>query len=391
MPWKASSPMSLRREFLNRLQDGERMTDLCAEYGISRKTGHALSKRYVLLGETAFYDQSRAPHRSPHRTSSEVAERLVRARRKHPTWGPKKLRAWLSRVEPSVRWPAPSTIGDVLRRRGLVEPRRRRQAYSPFDGALTQASEANDVWCADFKGQFRLGSGEHCYPLTVTDRASRYVLACDGFNGIDTNDVIESFFTVFREHGLPRVIRTDNGVPFASKGIAGLSRLAVTWLRLGISPERIEPAHPEQNGQHERMHRVLKQETTRPAATNLLTQQERFDRFVREYNEVRPHEALEMKTPSELFARSTRPMPLVVPDPTYPLHDDVLRVHASGRISMLRTPVFVGSALADQLVGVRELDERSWLVSFASVDLGIWRKGKEKLEHLNGDAPTSRS
>jgi transposase InsO family protein len=355
------------------------MTDLCAEYGISRKTGHVLSKRHELLGETAFYSQSRAPHRSPHRTSDEVVERLVAARRAHPTWGPKKLRAWLARKEPGVSWPAPSTIGDALRRRGLVERRRRSSRHSPFVGPLTQAADANDVWCADFKGQFRLGNGGLCYPLTVTDRASRFLLACDAFERIDMQDVIDAFLAVFHGFGLPRVIRTDNGVPFASQGVAALSRLSVTWLRLGIVPERIEPAHPEQNGQHERMHRVLKQETTRPAAQHLLAQQERFHRFIDEYNCVRPHEALEMRTPSELFVRSSRVMPTVVPDPSYPLHDDSLRVNAAGRISLLRTHVFVGTALSNELVGVREIDENSWLITFANVDLGIWRKGTGKL------------
>lgn len=389
MPWKASTQMNLRREFLDRLKGGERMTALCAEYGISRKTGHALSKRYEALGARALMEQSRRPHRSPTQTSEEVVARLVRARQKHPTWGPKKLRAWLSRIEPGVRWPASSTIGDVLRRNGLVEPRRRRHAYSTYDGGLTQASVANDVWCADFKGQFRLGGGGHCYPLTISDRASRYLLACDAFGRIDTDDVIAAFFSTFRECGLPRVIRTDNGVPFATKGIAGLSRLTVTWLRLGIRHERIEPAHPEQNGQHERMHRVLKQETTRPASSTLLTQQERFDRFVREYNDVRPHEALEMRTPSELFVNSSRAMPVVVPEPRYPLHDDALHVNRSGRISLLRTPVFVGSCLTGELVGVRELDARRWLVSFADVDLGVWTKGEETLQRVDGTAQTS--
>jgi transposase InsO family protein len=379
MPWKASTRVNLRREFLDRLAGGERMTDLCLEYGISRKTGHALANRHARWGETAFYEQSRAPHRSPQRTSEEVIERLVRARRKHPTWGAKKLRAWLARTAPGVSWPAPSTITGVLHRQGLIEPRRRRRTCEAFVGPLTQPNEANDVWCADFKGQFRLGSGEQCYPLTISDRSSRFLLACDAFNRIGIDDVIESFLTVFRECGMPHVIRTDNGVPFASQGVAGLSRLSVTWLRLGITPERIEPAHPEQNGQHERMHRVLKQETTRPAAHNLLGQQERFNRFVREYNVERPHEALDMKTPSELYVRSPRVMPNVVPDPSYPLHDDALRVHRSGRISILRTKVFVGTALGQQLVGIREIDESSWLVSFAGVDLGVWRKGEGKL------------
>ncbi len=380
MPWKTDTQMNLRREFLDRLKGGERMTALCLEYGISRKTGHALANRYDVLGAQALLERSRRPHRSPTQTSDAVAAELLRARRKHPTWGAKKLRAWLSRVALGVKWPAPSTIGDVLRRNGLVEPRRRRESYTTWDGGLTQATVANDVWCADFKGQFRLGSGGYCYPLTASDRASRYLLACDAFGRIDTDEVIASFFTVFRECGLPDVIRTDNGVPFATKGIAGLSRLAVTWLRLGIRHERIQPAHPEQNGQHERMHRVLKQETTRPAASNLLGQQERFDRFVHEYNVVRPHEALDMRTPAELFVHSKRAMPLVVPEPRYPLHDDAVYVNASGRISLLRTAVFVGSCLDGQLVGVRELDNDRWLVSFAGVDLGVWIKGNETLE-----------
>jgi len=269
--------------------------------------------------------------------------------------------------------PAASTIGDFLARRGLVEPRRRRRAVAPHPLPLTKPQAANDVWCADFKGQFRLRNGSYCYPLTISDRHSRYLLGCEGLESVRGDSAALVFDATFRRYGLPRVIRTDNGVPFASKGILGLSRLSVRWLRLGIRPERIKPAHPEQNGQHERMHRVLKAETTRPAAATLLQQQERFDRFLEEYNHQRPHEALGQVPPVIVYAPSQRIF--VEPrDPEYPLHDDERRVACSGHLRFggrKGSNYFVSAALAGEKVGLRELGDEQWLVSFMTIDLGV--------------------
>jgi putative transposase len=359
-------------QFLARLQAGERMTDLCREFGISRKTGYKLQARFEAVGNAALVDASRAPKRIANRTSSEMRELLVSARRKHPTWGPRKLRAWLLHKQPGLMLPAASTIGDLLKREGLVERRSHRRRTPPWAGGRSEPQGPNELWCADYKGQFRLGNSQYCYPLTITDRFSRFLLGCEALESIETSSAQATFEAVFREHGLPRCIRTDNGAPFASRGLHGLTRLSAWWLRLGIHHERIEPAHPEQNGQHERMHLVLKQQTTRPAAPTLLQQQERFDQFIDEYNVERPHEALGQTPPAHHHTRSSRCYPNRLPELTYPLHDRTCILSPGGHLKMGgRSGVyFLSTALAGEPVGLREIDDRVWLVSYAEHDLG---------------------
>jgi transposase InsO family protein len=370
VPWKGKSPMDLRVEFMARLNRGERMTDLCVEYGVSRKTGHKLKRRYEEFGVAGLEDQSRAPKHIPHRTPPEIVELVIAERLAHPSWGPKKLKDVLEE-RLGRELPAPSTLGEMLVRKGLIERKPGRLRHRPRPSTLTPATTPNDVWCTDYKGQFRLGDRSYCYPLTVTDQYSRYILGCDGMAAIDEEQARDSFEMIFREHGLPTVMRSDNGTPFASTGLAGLSKLSVYWMRLGIAPERIRPAHPQENGQHERMHRTLKRETTRPARTNLLQQQEAFDAFVEEFNNERPHEALDMKRPAQVYTSSVRPYPDPLPEPTYPTHDDVLSVSASGSIWLPRGRcVYLGAALSRQLVGIREEDDGRWLVSFMHLDLG---------------------
>jgi len=373
VPWKVTDPMSERMKFALRIEAGERMTDVCRDFGISRKTGYKLWERYKAEGARGLFDRSRAPQRVNHRTSTEMRKLLVEARRAHPTWGPRKLRAWLEGHHPGLKLPAASTIGDLLVRQGLIERRRRRTVTPPHPMPLTVPDGPNDVWCADFKGQFRLGNGAYCYPLTISDRHSRFLLSCEGLESVRGDSVELVFDAVFRRHGLPKVMRTDNGAPFASKGLFGLSRLSVRWLRLGIRPERIKPAHPQQNGQHERMHRVLKAETTRPAAATLLQQQERFDRFVEEYNHERPHEALGQVPPGSLYTSSERPLVEPISAAEYPLHDEHRRISPSGHVSLggRNNSYFLGSALAGERVGLRELSANEWLVSFMTIDLGI--------------------
>ena len=349
------------------------MADLCREFGISRKTGYKLQERFERLGAAGLEDQSRRPHRAARQTSEAVADLLVRARKAHPSWGPRKLRVWLEKRHPGVLLPSASTIGDLLSRRGLVQPRRRRPGIYPYPERLRQVEAPNQVWCIDYKGQFRLGNGQYCYPLTVSDKFSRYLFACDGFEHIETEEARAVLEELFMQYGLPEAIRSDNGPPFASKGLFGLSRLSAWWLKLGIVAERIEPSHPEQNGRHERMHRTLKAETTRPAANTLLQQQERFDEFVYRYNHERPHEALGQRPPKEVYEPSRRVMskPSIVLE--YPLHDDVRRVDRGGHVQILRrrnASVFLTAALAGEHVGLRELDEDVWLLSYANLDLG---------------------
>ena len=370
MPWKVRNPLDLRMEMMVRLGKGERLTDLCREYGISRKTGEKFKRRFRELGPVGLEDQSRAPKLIPHKTPPELVEVLLAERRRHPAWGPRKIKEVLERrLERPL--PAPSTIGDVFAEHGLIVPRRRRRRHIPQPTRLREATLPNEVWCIDYKGQFRLGDGSYCYPLTITDQFSRFIVGCEGMGAICDEAARDVCEEAFRTHGIPSTMRSDNGVPFACAGLAGLTKLSAYWLRLGVALERIRPAHPEENGRHERMHRTLKAETTRPARANLLQQQERFDDFVEEFNTQRPHEALAMKRPADVYVPSARKHPLFLPDPDYSTYDDALRVSTKGLIHLPgRRQVHLTTALAGQLVGIREESDDRWLVSFMNLDLG---------------------
>ena len=369
MPWKSKTPVDLRIEFMNRVMKGESVVQLCREFGISRKTGDKFKQRFKRLGEAGLLDQSRAPKVIPHRTSPEVVKLLVEERKRHPSWGPKKLKAVLEgRLHCEL--PAVSTIGDILERAGLVVKRPKRRNGPPQPTTLREALAPNDVWCIDYKGQFRLGNRSLCYPLTLTDQRSRFILGCEAMAAISDEEARETCEEIFRRYGVPKAMRSDNGVPFASTGLANLTRLSAYWLQLGIELERIRPAHPEENGQHERMHRTLKFETTRPPKTNLLQQQERFDEFVDEFNNDRPHEALGMKRPAQVYKASPRKLPAVAPELDYSQHDDVLRVDWGGCVFFRRRRTYLSKALMYQTVGVREELDGRWMVSFAKFDLG---------------------
>jgi transposase InsO family protein len=317
------------------------------------------------------FDFSRARKTQNRRTPPEVERAILALREKHRTWGPLKLEAWLLARAPGLKVPSSGTIGKILERNNVVRRRCRRRTYTPYQAPLREALAPNDIWCADFKGQFKLGNGRYCYPLTITDRFSRVVIRCEALENAKSEPTIAAFDEAFREYGLPKVIRTDNGVPFAARGLWALSRLSVFWLRLGIWPERIAPAHPEQNGQHERMHLVLKQETTRPPGANILQQQERFDRFVDVYNNERPHEALGQQPPRTLYTTCERRFPTELRDPEYPLHDEARRVHTNGDLWLEKGHCFkLTMALAGETVGVRELDGNRCLITFMEFDLG---------------------
>ena len=370
MPWKARKPVDLRMEMMVRLSRGERLTDLCREYGISRKTGEKFKRRFREVGPTGLEDQSRAPRAIPHKTPPELVEVLLVERRLHPTWGPRKIKEVLER-RLERPFPAASTIGDVFAEHGLIVTRCRRRRHISQPTGLREATAPNDVWCIDYKGQFRLGDGSYCYPLTISDQFSRFIIGCEGMGAIGDEAAREVCEEVFRTHGIPAVMRSDNGVPFACAGLAGLTKLSAYWLRLGITLERIRPAHPQENGRHERMHRTLKAETTRPARVNLLQQQERFDEFVEEFNTQRPHEALGMKRPADVHVPSAKNHPAFLPDPDYSTYDDVVSVSTLGLIHLPgRRQVHLTKALAGQLVGIREETDDRWLVSFMHLDLG---------------------
>ena len=345
------------------------MTALCREFGISRKTGHKLFARYKAHGLEALADRPRRPGRVANRLPVPIEATIVALRREHPNWGARKLRELVSRrLGPEVPVPARSTIHAVLDRHGLVEharARRPRAAGTP----LCEPAAPNELWCCDFKGEFRLGNARLCYPLTVTDQASRYLLMVEALESTREAPVFTAFHRLFQERGLPLAIRSDNGVPFASRSLYGLSRLSVWWLRLGIGIERITPGKPQQNGRHERMHLTLKQETTRPAAANSLAQQARFDAFVEEFNAERPHEALAMRTPSELYTASLRSF-AGLPELAYPFHDREIVASQSGAIALHGRAVFISSVFGGQRLGLREVDTDVWLVSFMHYDLG---------------------
>lgn len=370
MPWKATAPMDLRLEFVTRLSTGERMVDLCAEYGISKKTACKYAARYREQGIAGLGDKPRIAKVIPHKTAPEVVEVLVAERKRHRSWGPRKLKEVLEK-RLDREFPAPSTIGDILMKAGLVDRRRPRRSYAPTPTKLREATGPNDVWCIDYKGQFRLGDRSYCYPLTVTDQFSRLIVCCEGMAAICDEQARDVCHHAFQHFGMPKVIRSDNGPPFASRGLAGLTKFSAYLLRVGIRLERIRPGHPQENGRHERMHRTLKQETTRPARHNLLQQQESFDAFVEEFNTVRPHEALNMKTPAEVYIRSSRTYPNRLPDLKYPTHDDVLLVGKTGMLHLpRRRTVYLASALAGHHVGLREGADGRWLVSFMNIELG---------------------
>jgi transposase InsO family protein len=363
--------MDERVRFVGRLLDGEGMSDVCREFGISRKTGYKIFNRYKDDGLEALTDRSRRPVRYANQLPEQIERMIVTAKRDKPHWGARKIRELLvRRLVGDLRIPAKSTVHAVLDRHGLVKRARQRRRFKAEGTELSQAATPNALWCTDFKGEFKLGNGRYCYPLTVSAQASRFVLACEALESTKEAPVIEAFLRLFKERGLPVAIRSDNGLPFASpNGLYNLSRLSVFWLRLGIMIERIKPGNPQQNGRHERMHRTLKAETTRPAGSNSLQQQARFDEFVSEFNDERPHEAIEMKVPAEVYAPSSRAYE-GLPEVEYPFHDRDALVTACGRICMHRKKINVSTVLAGQRLGITEVDDGIWLLSFMHYDLG---------------------
>ena len=383
MPWKECSVMDERLRFVAQLLDGEPMAQLCRAFGISRKTGYKIFTRYKEHGLEALTDRSRRPVRYANQLPPQVESLIVSLKREKPHWGARKIRELLvRRLAGDVRIPAKSTIHAVLHRHGLVKEAgrpRHRATGTP----LSTGAAPNDLWCADFKGEFKLGNGQYCYPLTVTDHASRFLLLCEALESTREDWAITAFEQLFQERGLPEAIRSDNGVPFASpNALFNLSKLSVWWLRLGIAIERIKPGQPQQNGRHERMHLTLKQEATRPPGVNSLQQQARFDAFQQEFNTDRPHEALAMKCPAEVYSASTRPYN-GLPDVSYPFHDRDVLVTACGRICLHRKKINISTVLAGQRLGIKEVDEGIWIVSFMCYDLGYIDLEQRTLQPLD--------
>src|SRR5271170_2038488 len=368
MPWKASSVVEERTRFVLEYERGLcSMAELCRSYGISRETGYVWWRRYGGEGLEGLRDRSRAPHEPGNRTPEQIEAMVLELRREHMRWGPRKLKWVLEQAEPGMQWPAASTIGALLAREGLAMARKKRHRVPPYTQPFAAASQSNRVWCADFKGWFRTGDGTRIDPLTITDAYSRYLLRSQAVEKTDTERVRAIFEAAFREHGLPEAIRTDNVAPFASSAIAGLSRLAVWWIKLGIVPERIQAGHPEQNGRHERMHRTLKQEL-RPVE-DWRAQQRELDRFRQEYNQVRPHEALAMETPASVYEPSPRLYPAREPEVEYPDAMRVLRVKSQGCFRWKKHDVFLSEVLWGEPIGLLPVNERFFNLYFAHLHL----------------------
>ena len=371
MPWLETAPVEQREQFVadhrQKLYD---MTELCARYGISRKTGYKWLDRFEEEGRRGLRDKSRAPHTCPHRMDPVVAELLCDARRDHPDWGGGKLLDWLIPRYPEIAkgaWPAVSTAGDLLAREGLVKKRRRRRPHQ-HPGVVPPTTHApNDLWTTDFKGQFQTGDALWCYPLTLADQHTRFLLACQGLRSIHGAGVRPVLERAFRTFGVPRAIRTDNGVPFATRGIHGLSQLNVWWLRLGIQHQRIRPASPQENGAHERMHKTLKAGACRPPRATLAAQQRRFNAFRTEYNEERPHEFLNGRPPGALYVASPREYPETLPPLEYPGHFLVKPVTNAGTFRLKHKLLFIAHALAHHAIGLEEIDDGIWSIYLGAV------------------------
>lgn len=391
MTWKKVLPMDERRKFVLEAELGiYTFSGLCEKYGISRKTGYKWYRRYFEEGFEGLAERSHAVRHCPHRTAHRIEELIIGQRGKHPKWGPKKLAVRLAKENPGLKIPAPSTIGDILKRGKLIKPRRRRKnQICKWPGALTKPGRPNHVWATDFKGWFRLGNARRCNPLTISDLFTRYILGCSTLPGQTVELTKPVFKRRFQEFGLPEVIRVDNGAPFGSNGVLGLTSLSMWWVQLGIRVEFIDPGHPEQNGCHERMHRTLKAETSCPPERNARMQQKRFDSWRMEFNYERPHEALEMLCPGDLYEPSPNRYPRRIKDFSYPAYFEVRRVREAGQIVWDQHPRFIGRAFHGILVGLEPVDGDYWRVYAGDLVLGTLKfGGSEGLRPTYGLSPS---
>lgn len=372
MPWKETCAMDQKMQMI-KLWKGDRcsITDLSIIHDVSRKTIYKWIKRYQCGGSTGLEDRSKAPIHHPNATSEGIIDKIIAVKQRHPKWGPKKIIAFLKGHYGDLSYPALSTVSEILKRKGMVTPRAQRHRTPAYTDPFTACEGPNDVWSADFKGQFRTGDGKLCYPLTISDNYSRYLLLCKGLSHPTFKKTKPCFELVFKEYGLPVAIRTDNGAPFASIGLGGLSKLSVWFMKLGIRPERIEPGHPEQNGRHERMHRTLKATTANPPQRNRTTQQKAFNAFIDEYNYERPHEALGQKPPASLYKKSSFPYPHKVPEILYDSNATLRKVNRNGEIKWKRKGIFISKSLIGEHIQMKQEDEYLWEIRFMNHPLGL--------------------
>ena len=391
MPWRGVTVSEQRERFLEDYRlNYYSLSDLADRFNISRKTAYKWIDRFIEYGEQGYQELSMRPHSCPWQTDAVIVEELVRLREAHPSWGSRKLLDLMHRRHRGWELPAASTASLILARQGLVHSRRRHRRAHP-GCPQTAAVQPNDIWAADYKGQFRLKNGQYCFPLTVSDLDSRYLLGCDGHPEISLDKTKQHFTLLFHTYGLPNRIRTDNGVPFASNALARLSQLSVWFIKLGIYPELIEPGEPQQNGVHERMHRTLKQETTFPPANSMRAQQKKFDEFRQEFNELRPHEALAMKRPAELYHPSERLMPKHIGQYDYPSHYLVRRVSRCGTIRVMHKQVFVSQTLNEDFVGLEEVDDGVYDMFFCFYHIGRYELRLNKIHDILSKVAVSRT
>ncbi|MCK5263830.1 MAG: IS481 family transposase [Gammaproteobacteria bacterium] len=378
MSWKEVNPMQQKVLFIaDYLRQVSSLSELCRQYGISRKTGYKWIQRFDEQGADGLNEQSRKPMHCPAQTPYSIQKAIIELRQQFQiTPGAKKLQVLLERRYPNEVIPSTSTIYNILNRAGLVESRRRRRRVSPYPQPFAPVKEANELWSVDYKGQFKLRTGIWCYPLTVMDHKSRYLLACDALKGPRLKETKAAFTKLFKEYGLPERIRSDNGVPFASTACGGLSQLSIWWVKLGIRPERIKPGKPQQNGQHERMHRTLKKAATRPPSASMKAQQQRFNIFCEEYNEQRPHEALQQQTPASQYSCSLREYPKRIPKLYYPDYFEVKKVSHNGVVYWRNKLLYVSHLLNQEYIGMEEIDDGIWQVYFGPITLGKFDERK---------------
>lgn len=385
MPWSQTSPMDQKTQFIaDYLRDSLSFSELCDLYGISRKTGYKWVNRYLTDGPSGLEDRSRRPCSSPRQTPDHIVSTLIEARQRHPSWGARKILIFVQRKHPRWSLPHPSTVCDIFKRHGLIAKKRRRRHIGHPGKPTTLVTAPNDLWAADFKGEFKTHDGLYCYPLTVTDGYSRFLLGCQGLHSTAVDYAKPVFTRIFKEFGLPARIRCDNGVPFATNTLARLSRLSAWWIRLGVLPEFIEPGKPQQNGRHERMHKTLKAEATRPPAATLRAQQRKFNTFRQEFNNVRPHEALDQQTPASQYQPSSREMPNRLPPLEYPDRFEIRYVSANGGIRWRSDWVNVSIVCAGEYVGLEEIDDGVWNVYFGPLKLGRLLERYMRIEDAYG-------
>lgn len=387
MPWKDIRPVDDRVRFIAAVKEDPRgnFAELCRRFGIHRSKGYKWLQRYRELGPAGLEDQPPVAKSCPHKTPDEVVDRVVAMRKEHPWDGPKKLRERLREAGLDAEHvPAASTIGEILDRHGLIRPRRSRLRVPPHPSPLEPCSEPNELWCVDFKGHFACGDGKRCHPLTITDAASRFLIKCEGLTEAKHLPTQRQFELAFQEFGLPARIRSDNGAPFATNTLGGLSKLSVWWIQLGIVPERIEPGQPQQNGRHERFHRTLKEQTAQPPAASVIAQQRVFDRFRADYNGHRPHEALGQKAPATFYEPSLRRMPDKPRPPEYSGDFVVRHIGHQGGLHWRGVQIYLTELLASQPVGLRPIDEEEWELFYGPLLIAyvLIRDGKPRLERV---------